>query len=987
MYSATSSAHNASGGGVALPIPGTTTVTGFTYAARPGPSNGQSTSASSLSSASFRNARSWKSIAAFLAVAVAVVLVIALAYVYWRRSRLAATSKRNALHEAFAKASAAGEAKSTVGSEAGNAATATGSAREETAAAAGQTREQHGPSAESPVTGSAESSKRYDVEMMQKQYEQAAAGTGGEGSSEHSHDNLSVRRTRQVSETHELEWERAEREALRHEQSRLRGLKRQLIARKAELKQRGGFRAVFGSDDGAKRRWRDEQSRLLRELTEGRREYKRRSAALQQRRHQRRKRSFDHQQQLERSGVSSQPPLQQSALHERRRQRRSTAAVTDLSETSDYSSGLDDDDEDDAAAVYDYDGKTTAASLPPSPSKREREQRLLRNALSPLIAAPLTEPTVAENSRIGAGGYEEVAGLTTASLELEEPYTRHLDLRAARLAVYEKQTNDDPLPLDLRRYKLNGGKDTGVHSKWAKNERALLAMLSMLSQGLRHAYRYPHERLALTVTEDFVGRFKQAYESTHTNGQDTSSSSSVIVSRLPTHVTAQLLDALALYLLLPPRYTDRDSVRTASDLALAVAVTPTQYRYPTVRLSDAEAVRSLAAWLLATYRRHGGTFDVQVDASTDGAGLLADARFPLRQSEFEPGLHLDGGYFSRSRTPSFDMLRAASDPQLEYTFHLIRAEANPRVIWERVHRIASHRTIAVGLCGFNVPVQLAQPCNRLTLTNANSTNGIEVIPSCRYLRFFTQTMQFSVCGQASGKAYYDASLMDRRAPQYAVQYRNVHYSDSPSKFAFPANGLLNRLGDKELTNHDGRALDSVEYPNEAASFVAKWERYGVMYQAYRVEKLAPADVREIVLVDSLEERITIIAEITNLSPEETLVYHFTDRHRIEPGAKRCFKTQFEMTPNGREMTCTTGDSEFPGFPLRVDERFAVHVFHGPENGPFGDAVLMVDQQPRVCAPLSRAIEKAIVEVPMQDGRLATFAHHPAENQWLFSSYA
>lgn len=767
----------------------------------------------------------------------------------------------------------------------------------------------------------------------------------------------SVRKARNVNREHERE--RAERAWLKNEQSRLRDMKRMFQSRKAEWKIR--LKEGGTVDDRAKQQWREERSRMSREIAEGRQNYKKRLSELQQRKHERRQRREE-----------------REAL--RRSRHRRSLRHENVSDTSDYSSFGSETMSDSSEDLTDSEWRNENA-IPASVHSSERERRLLMNAMSPLIAAPMTEQTVAENQRLGSGCLDEAACMASASMD--EPYTRHLDLRAARLALYEKQTSE-PLPADLRKYKLQGGKDTGIHTKWSKSERSLSSMLSLLSQGLRHAYRFPQERLAINATEDFISRFKTAYESSSgKNGENDTS----ILCRLPPNVTCQLLDTLAVYLLLPPRYTEADSVRAATDLTLAVAVTPTQYRFPTVRLSDAEAVRSLAAWLIAAYRRHGGSFDAQLDASIDGAGLLNDSRFPLRQNEFEPGLHLDGGYYSRSRTPSFEMLRAASDPQLEFTFHLIRAEANPRVVWERVHRITSHRTIAVGLCGFNVPPTIGAPCNRLTLTNPNSTNGIEVIPSCRYLRFFTPTLSFAVCGQSTGKAYFDSSFMDRRTPQYAVQYRNVHYSDSSSKFSFPANGMLNRVTDKELVNSDGKTLDAVEYPDDAKSFVAKWERYGVMYQAYRIEKLAPADVREIVLVDSQEERITIIAEITNLSPEETLTYHFTERHRIEPGAKRCFKTQFEMTPNGREMTCTTGDSDFPAFPLRVDERFVVHVFCGKNNSPYGDAVLMVDEQPRVCVPLSCPVEKALLHVPVHDGRVATFAHHPAENQWLFSAYA
>lgn len=887
------------------------------------------TTAASLAKDALRSR--WRGTIGFLALAVTVVLVVVgLAYLYWRRR-----GKRRAASTATTESS---------------------SVVDVTFASAEK----------SNVAGAAEPAKPEPIDQ-QSSAEQPAA----EQTEQPAAEAASVRKARDINVANR-EFVRAEREALKRERDRLRAMKQQIVQRRAQLRERAAT-----LDESQIRSLREDVARLNRELTEARQAYNRRRIALAQRRRDRKRKRRD----AEAEG--------QVTLARRRRRSvsgyYSTASATKrtMDETSDYSS-----DDDDASSVssvsslrsstpFDRTVDTAERTTVSRSAKRERERQLLRNALSPLIAAPLADPTVAETQLLGTGGLDEATALTIA---LDEAYTRHLDLRAARLAVYDKQT-DDPPPSDLRRYKTLPAKDTGVYGKWSKNERQLVSMISMLSQGLRHAYRYPQERASIDAAEDFTRRFKQAYEAAGSNGDN-----GTIVSRLPTAVTAQMLDLLAVYLLLPPRYTDRDAARTAADLTLAIAVTPTQYRYPTVRLSDAEAVRSFAAWLLAAYRRHGGAFDAQLDATVDGASLLADARLPLRQSEFEPGLHLDGGYFSRSRAPSFEMLRAAADPQIEYTFHLIRAETNPRVAWERVHRITSHRTVAVGLCGFNVPTQLGSLCTRQTLTNANATNGIEVIPSCRYLRFFTPVLQFAVCGQASGKAYFDATLMDRRAPQYAVQYRNVHYADSSVKFAYPANGLLNRAGDKEPTNHDGRALDEVEYPDEAVSFVAKWERYGVMYQAYRIEKLAPADVREIVLVDSLEERITIIAEITNLSPEETLTYHFTDRHRIEPGAKRCFKTQFEMTPNGREMTCTTGDSDFPSFPLRVDDRFAVHVFHGPENGPLGDAVLMVDQQPRVCSPLSRPAEKAIIEVPMPDGRVATFAHHPAENQWLFSSY-
>lgn len=888
---------------------GSTNVVGTTYASNvPRGSSGQAATGVSVKASKY----SWLSGLGIISLILTVVVVVGLVYVYWYKKRKFVANE----HESVAKSASAGM--------------------------------------EQEMSTATEPKETLDghVETL-KESEPHSEQTGNE--TEKRREKMGVRKARNVNR--EQERERAERAWLKHEQMRLKELKRTLQTRKAEWKLRVSNGGTV--DDAAKQRWREERSRMSREITEGRQNYKKRLSDLQQRRHLRRRRREE-----------------RDAL--RRSRPRRSLRIDEVSDTSDYSSFGSDFSSDLSDGMTDDE---TRGTYELDSQSNERERRLLMNALSPLIAAPMTEQTVAENQRLGSGGLDEAACMTSSTMD--EPYTRHLDLRAARLALYEKQTSE-PLPAELRKYKLQGGKDTGIHTKWAKSERSLSSMLSLLSQGLRHAYRFPQERLAINATEDFISRFKAAYESSSLKNGDNDSS---ILCRLPPHVTCQLLDTLAVYLLLPPRYTEADSVRAATDLTLAVAVTPTQYRFPTVRLSDAEAVRSLAAWLIAAYRRHGGSFDAQLDASIDGAGLLNDARFPLRQNEFEPGLHVDGGYYSRSRTPSFEILRSASDPQLEYTFHLIRADANPRVVWERVHRITSHRTISIGLCGFNVPTTIGAPCNRLTLTNPNSTNGIEVIPSCRYLRFFTPTLSFSVCGQSTGKAYFDASLMDRRAAQYGVQYRNVHYSDSSSKFSFPGNGMLNRVGDKDLVNSDGKTLDAVEYPDEAKSFVAKWERYGVMYQAYRIEKLAPADVREIVLVDSQEERITIIAEITNLSPEETLTYHFTDRHRIEPGAKRCFKTQFEMTPNGREMTCTTGDSDFPGFPLRVDERFVVQVFCGKGNSPYGDAVLMVDDQPRVCVPLSCPVEKALLQVPMNDGRVAVFAHHPAENQWLFSSYA
>lgn len=107
--------------------------------------------------------------------------------------------------------------------------------------------------------------------------------------------------------------------------------------------------------------------------------------------------------------------------------------------------------------------------------------------------------------------------------------------------------------------------------------------------------------------------------------------------------------------------------------------------------------------------------------------------------------------------------------------------------WRKCQLILGHRHIGYGAIGFHTrDTRITQ------FIVPDSSYGINVIPTCLFLRMYDDDYSFSVRGQVPWIAYYESDKTNNDMAQYWVQCRRVFFKSQKYASTFPDIGFMHQ---------------------------------------------------------------------------------------------------------------------------------------------------------------------------------------------------
>lgn len=485
----------------------------------------------------------------------------------------------------------------------------------------------------------------------------------------------------------------------------------------------------------------------------------------------------------------------------------------------------------------------------------------------------------------------------------------------ARARAYVESV--DTVPEDFKKYKFDVTQSTGVHGDWNKDTSALSAMCDMLTKGLAYVIRHggtceapaagreaaDNARLVMAVTENFIIRFKSKLDSVVASPRPVPPWGSE-----PVPFVCDSTAMLAHYLLLEQSASMRDE---AVNLILALITSPTDV-LGVATTDRLDTVRLVAPWIIATYLKDGA------DDAVKSAGYKTatnNAKVLVNHSKTAQGTHMDHSFYNGRRV-DFEYLARLCDAKIKFYYGFdtnLGLAQTPLLEWAAVKSVISHPTVKCGNVGLLSGAKTLS-CD----VNESSKYGIEVMPFCGYIRYFTKDRQFSVRAQNAHLAYYVADEKVSDMAQYWVQYRNIHDANSAATVKFPDIGFINKAAQSALTQLKLATGSSVTefMPKSAKSFVAAFKHLGVMYQEYAIAEFGQFVVSELIVMNTTTQSVTVTVRIVNSESTELNYYGAgATKHAVPANSTKSFVTTMNMASGAVE---TKALAAFPVFPYTLD---------------------------------------------------------------------
>ncbi|XP_050449874.1 uncharacterized protein LOC126850679 [Cataglyphis hispanica] len=363
-------------------------------------------------------------------------------------------------------------------------------------------------------------------------------------------------------------------------------------------------------------------------------------------------------------------------------------------------------------------------------------------------------------------------------------------------AVMAKSTSNEPKDLD--RYTI-GGDDTGIYTKWNTDHLVLGDMCNWL---IDCAYFYlcvenckERRNRCRDIMDDFVLRYRKAmegkYECIFPWGKNWYQFS----------VTSTLM--LFHYMLI-----SENGRKIEIDMILSIIVTPRKTLCQ--KHNQANSVYMALPWIVAHYYNTIESFS-QND----------DYKYVVEYTKLQPvknktgGLYYDYTYIMHGNVLAYGYL----SEMVKLSFPLLSFDncmTDFTLKWEKCRKILAHPTISYGPVGFYTRASTLK-----SFSNKDSKLGIEVIPTCLFIRMYGDDYSFAVRGQNSWIAYYESDKLSDDMAQYWVQYRNVHFANQEYKPTFPDVGFFYEKYAKENPYEPVKKRCKLTSPITTKAFLTK----------------------------------------------------------------------------------------------------------------------------------------------------------------------
>lgn len=432
-----------------------------------------------------------------------------------------------------------------------------------------------------------------------------------------------------------------------------------------------------------------------------------------------------------------------------------------------------------------------------------------------------------------------------------------LDLDAAILEI-AIINGDSQFPNILNEYELDFNKDIGIYTNWSTDTDILKLLCLDMINAFEYAINNPTDEnayLAIQIGDNFVERLWVKLQTLDTR-----------VWTSPTNPTASwrvfgiyVTRMLALYLLAP--YCMHS--KRAAEAILRIVNNPKTAL--NVERTGFDTVYLTGPFILAKYNTNVTELnDIRKSSEYNYVKNLISSTVRIAG---RPGIHMDYGIFDSGNVPACDRLPMVIQ-FVGYYFKLdLALNINTPIsdIWQKVKLIMLHSQVGfsnLGAYGIKSDYQMLQ--------DSNSVYGFRVIPSMRYLRYFTQYTQFSIRYQDRDIAFYESDHLRNTQAQYWVQGRRIFTNISSPDLNYPEFGLCYPSTNNEkfaLPPNAASERKAFISPN-SSSFVMTYAEIGVAFQKYNIDEFGDVDFTERIIINANAATINILFQIHNKSNVE-----------------------------------------------------------------------------------------------------------------------
>lgn len=352
------------------------------------------------------------------------------------------------------------------------------------------------------------------------------------------------------------------------------------------------------------------------------------------------------------------------------------------------------------------------------------------------------------------------------------PWLQEKRFDLARARKMSPIVKDLPDPEGLARYALRPAASTVVHPTWNSSEIGLGDMCDWLTKCAQY-YLTPasksHRSRIHAVLVDFQhryddemqGKFKKVFP-WGKNWYQFSISSTLML----------------FYFILIAKENDPERVY-AADLILNIVRDPEfslgQHR------DQANAVYMALPWIVAHWVK-GNVYE----AAKNPAYVYARSyiKFQTVTKRKDEGLYNDSTYITHTNVLAYGYLANMTLMSLPLV-GMDNQMRNFLLDWRKCQRVLGHRSIVYAGIGLHTREK------RITqFTVADSAYGVEVIPTCIFLRMYHEDYAFSMRGQVPWIAYYESDKANDDMAQYWVQCRRVFFRNKQYEPTFPDYGFV-----------------------------------------------------------------------------------------------------------------------------------------------------------------------------------------------------
>ncbi|KAM0731209.1 Occlusion-derived virus envelope protein E66 [Formica fusca] len=335
-------------------------------------------------------------------------------------------------------------------------------------------------------------------------------------------------------------------------------------------------------------------------------------------------------------------------------------------------------------------------------------------------------------------------------------------------SMVAKSTSNEPKNLD--QYTI-GGANTGIYTKWDIDNKELGDMCNWLKGCvyfyLRKENSMERRKKCIDIMDDFVPRYQKAMEGKYNktfpwgkNWYQFSISSTLMLFH---------------YMLI----AGEKGQKIAIDMIRSIIVTPKKSLGQT--RSEANSVYMALPWIVAHY--YNKTIE-RASQDPDYVYVVNYIKLQPTKEKKEVGLYRDYTYITHGNCLAYGYLSEMINMSLPLVY-FDNCMTDFLSKWEKCQKILAHPTIPYGPVGF-----YTRSSTLKSFSYKDSKLGIEVIPTCLFIRMYGDDYSFAVRGQNSWIAYYESDKTNDDMAQYWVQYRNVHFAKQEYKPTFPDVGFF-----------------------------------------------------------------------------------------------------------------------------------------------------------------------------------------------------